>query len=109
MSVLPVGAFQEMRARVFAERQTLATEQSAESTAVVVDAPPAALLLELSPRELLLCGLLENRGGVLIAAGFGLVWELGLFDRLMSRLRSSASRSRCSRSLACCWLSGSYR
>ena len=100
MSVLPVGAFQEMRARVFAERQALATEQSAESTAVVVDAPPAALLLELSPRELLLCGFLENRGGVLIAAGLGLVWELGLFDRLMSRFGSELSGRRIVRDLA---------
>ena len=77
MSVLPVSALSEMRQRVFAERQPIATDD-----ANAASAPPP--LLRLSVRELLLCGFIENRGAVLIAAAFGLVWELGIFDRVMT-------------------------
>jgi putative membrane protein len=77
MSVLPFSALTEMRERVFAERH---------ATAVAEAAPPTEPrpLLQLGVRELLLCGFIENRGAVLIAAAFGLVWELGLFDRLVT-------------------------
>jgi putative membrane protein len=80
MSVLPLNALAHMRERVFAERHVGAAQ---EDVAPVVDAPP---LLQLSVRELLLCGFIENRGAVLIAAGLGLVWELGLFDRVVMPL-----------------------
>jgi putative membrane protein len=75
MSVLPVAAFHEMRARVFADRH-----------AVSPDVAPAAAtpLLRLNVPELMLCGLIENRGAVLVAAAFGLVWESGVFDRLVA-------------------------
>ncbi|RMH20301.1 MAG: hypothetical protein D6696_08495, partial [Acidobacteria bacterium] len=43
-------------------------------------APAGETLLELSPRELLLCGLLENRGWVLLGAALGVAWELDAFD-----------------------------
>ncbi len=87
MSVLPVSAFREMRAHVFAER----TEPSADAEPMTT---PTHELLRLDTRELLLCGFLENRGAVLIAAGFGLVWELGLFDRLMGRAFGSQASGR---------------
>ena len=80
MSVLPMAAFQEMRTRVFAERDV---QRSPEAQPV---APATRELLRLNTRELLLCGFLENRGAVMIAAGFGVVWELGLLDRLMGRV-----------------------
>jgi putative membrane protein len=77
MSVLPAAALQEMRERVFAERR------SGDAAQVEAEVPEAVGrdVLRLDLRELLLCGFLENRGAVLIAAGFGVVWELGLFDR----------------------------
>ena len=88
MSVLPVAAFHEMRTRVFSERH-------AEASA---DAPPVAApmhdLLRLDTRELALCGFLENRGAVLIAAGFGVAWELGLFDRVAERAFGSQPSGR---------------
>ena len=43
-------------------------------------------LLQLSVRDLLLYGLLESRGLVVIGAVYGLLWELGLLDRLWGRL-----------------------
>ena len=101
MSVLPVSAFQEMRDRVFAERQALASgEPMGEAAPVAVETPSATVLLELPPKELLLCGFLENRGGVLIAAGLGLAWEIGLMDRLMSRFGNQLSGRRMMRDLA---------
>ncbi len=77
MSVLPVAAFEEMRRRVFLEKE--------EAGEIAVSAPDRALL-HLPPRELLLCGLIENRGFVVIAAVFGVVWELGIFDRALGQL-----------------------
>lgn len=73
MSVLPVAAFRQMREHVFAQRDTARREGAA--------APPPAPLLALDLRELLLCGFIENRGAVLMAAGFGVLWETGLLDR----------------------------
>ena len=80
MSVLPMFAFHEMRTRVFAERQA-ATPEVANATVA-----PAPALLQLGTRELLLCGFIDNRGAVVIGAAAGVLWELGLFDRLMPTL-----------------------
>jgi putative membrane protein len=87
MSVLPVAALSEMRERVFAERH-------ADSAADTVTPPETKPLLELNVRELLLCGFIENRGAVLIAAGFGLVWELGLFDRVFDAVFGETTSGR---------------
>lgn len=80
MSVLPLAALAEMRQRVFAERSVTTEDAAVEQPAA---AEPVRPLLSLNLRELLLCGFIENRGAVLIAAGFGVVWEIGLFDRVM--------------------------
>lgn len=100
MSVLPVSALSAMRERVFAERHAHGVavvggqaDASGDGTSVAAEtvasvqatgAPSGRRLLKLDVRELMLCGFIENRGAVLIAAGFGVVWELGLFDRLMT-------------------------
>ena len=81
MSVLPVSALTAMRQRVFAERHAVASPASADAPQTRSDEPPP--LLQLGIRDLLLCGFIENRGAVLIAAGFGLVWELGIADRFV--------------------------
>ena len=70
LSVLPHAAFLEMRRHVFQER-SLETEHVATET-------PGETLLHLPPRELLLCGILENKGMILIGAAFGGLWESGL-------------------------------
>lgn len=86
MSVLPLSALRDMRERVFAERRPAqeAADAASRDEPDVSRTTEARPLLQLSLRELLLCGFIENRGAVLIAAAFGLVWELGLFDRLMA-------------------------
>lgn len=108
MSVLPLEALRQMRERVFAGHArpekpgapSLAVPpgdvggesrpgEARAGRAAGEPAPEAARgrrLLQLDPRELLLCGFIENRGAVLIAAAFGLIWEFGVFDRMFERL-----------------------
>lgn len=71
LSVLPVSAYEEMRRRVFG---------TAEETA------PDGTLLQLPPPELMLAGLIQNRGFVVLAAAFGLLWELGVLDRMLGEV-----------------------
>jgi putative membrane protein len=84
MSVLPFGALDDMRARVFA------TRLEPQQTRVVAVPPP---LLALSTRELLLSGFIDNRGGLIIAAGLGLIWEFGAFDTVAVWLFGGAADS----------------
>jgi putative membrane protein len=82
MSVLPLSALTEMRDRVFADRHpppAAAPEEAGPQAAAA-----ARPLLHLDLRELALCGFIENRGAVLIGASFGLIWEFGLFDRIVA-------------------------
>jgi putative membrane protein len=72
ISVLPAAALDEMRRRVFAR------DIAASGTPQVVGQP----LLELPFRELLLHGFLVNRGMVVIAALYGLLWEVGVLSSL---------------------------
>ena len=82
MSVLPLDALDEMRQRVFEGRRgATATDAVAEPVQ-----PSGTQLLSLSPRDLMVAGLIENRGLVLIAALFGIVWETGLLEGTMDRL-----------------------
>ena len=80
ISVLHMTVFEEMRRRVFEGRAdaTLAAAPAAD-----VDRPPAPpqesrTLLHLPVPELLLLGVLENRGLLLVGAAYGALWETGL-------------------------------
>ena len=73
LSVLAVSALDELRARVFA-----GTSHSTPSQAE----PSHPVLLHMPVREVLLFGFLENKGMVLMAAGFGAAWEVGAVDLL---------------------------
>ncbi len=88
LSVLPKADFEEMRRRVFAGKQqaTATAPTDGESDAAAAEASPAEpprLLLHLPPRELALAGLIQSRGGVVLAGLFGLLWEIGYLDRRM--------------------------
>jgi putative membrane protein len=80
MTVLPVTALAEMRQFVFAGRH--ASAPSAEAAPAEDD---SGLILRLSSSEVLLFGFIESRGAVIMAGGFGILWELGLFDRAFER------------------------
>src|SRR5678815_1845041 len=92
ISVLHETVFEEMRRRIFAGRDQVIAEDPQASTASEATpesetglgrrSAPAEVsrtLLYLPLRELLLNGLLENRGMVLVAAAYGVLWEAGLF------------------------------
>jgi putative membrane protein len=72
ISVLPLSALDEMRRRVFG-REMPAREAAR---------PDDRVLLQMPLGELLLHGFLVNRGMVVIAALYGVLWQLDLFDRL---------------------------
>ncbi len=75
ISVLDLGAVQEMRQRVFAD--TRSTAQAAETPAA--ETPEEPRLLHLPPMELVRYGLIDNRGMILVAAGAGFLHQAGLF------------------------------
>ena len=91
ISVLHETVFDEMRRRVF-EGRAHATQDGPEATAtddVAVPDIDSRPLLHLPMRELLLNGLLDNRGMVVIAAASGVAWETGLFGVVSDRLAGS--------------------
>jgi putative membrane protein len=83
ISVLPEAAYAEMRRRVLEGRGETGRvpEEGATDTASTVTP-----LLQLSMRELLLYGLLESRGLVVIGAAYGVLWELGLLERVWQQV-----------------------
>jgi len=84
LSVLSRADLEEMRRRVFgAAHQREASGGEASSTPV-----PAAhrTLLRLSPRELVLYALIENRGFVVIAAALGLLSEFNYTANFVERI-----------------------
>ena len=83
MSVVPRAAFEEMRRRVFAERGAVEAAAGDSAAPAAPAEIPARTLLRLSALEVALFGFIQNRGIVLIGAGFGLLWEVGLLDRFM--------------------------
>jgi putative membrane protein len=88
ISVLPSEAFAEMRRRVFeggppVDKRSEAASEPAPAAAMSIE---ARTLLRLPLRELLLLGLLENRGFVIIGAIYALVWEAGLLDGFWGRV-----------------------
>jgi putative membrane protein len=83
LSVLPVADLEEMRRRVFAGHAEGQTAAGAEESEEAAGPAPGRTLLRLPPRELMLFGLLGNRGAVVIAAAFGLYWELKFSDQFL--------------------------
>jgi putative membrane protein len=88
ISVLHETAFEEMRRRIF-EGRTRArgadVAEPAEAEAEVA-ARESRTLLHLPLPELLLHGVLDNRGMIVIAAAYGVLWEAGLFRVVWDRL-----------------------
>jgi putative membrane protein len=84
LSVVTSEAYEEMRRRVFAERVPVHGHDAIAPEPQLAAAEQ--VLLRLGPRDLVLQGLIENRGMVVIAAAFGLLWETGLADTVMERV-----------------------
>ena len=88
ISVLHETVFEEMRRRIFESRAALNGAGVAEpsESAPEVPALESRTLLHIPMPELLLNGVLDNRGMILIAAGYGLLWEAGLFQAVWDRV-----------------------
>lgn len=94
LKVVSLPAFEEVRARVHAARPAMARRDTAGAAPAEPGAQdiadrrgpagemPAVTLLHLPTRELLICGLIQGRGLIVIGALFGLLWETGVLDRI---------------------------
>ena len=89
LSVVSLAAFEEMKTHVLAGRMQ-AGATSIAGDAVVEPVVTGEPLVHLSLREVLLCGLLENKGMVLIGAAAGVAWESGLLRGASGRLFGQA-------------------
>jgi putative membrane protein len=87
LSVITWEAYEEMRRRVFAGREAERAAAAGEATEAR-STPSRDVLLALPGRELVLLGLIENRGAIVFAGAFGLLWESGLAEGLMERFLS---------------------
>jgi putative membrane protein len=83
MRVVSLDAFRALRERVFEGRAAIPSDPVAESSAV-----PTGLdtVLHLPLREVVLCGLIEGRGLVVLSGLFGVLWEAGLIDNIVGTL-----------------------
>lgn len=88
ISVLHETVFEEMRRRIFEGRAAIAGTGAPAVDEAARDEPAleSRTLLYLPLRELFLHGVLENRGMLLVAAGYGLLWEAGLFRAVWDRV-----------------------
>jgi putative membrane protein len=77
LSVVSWQAYEEMRRRVLDERAIARDPQAADESV-------GRTLLALRPRDLAMLGLIENRAAVLVAAVFGVLWEVGLLERAVN-------------------------
>ena len=91
ISVVPLAVLDEMRERVFAGRTRGSASPGDDAGAPGAPAGPAPQeLLRLPFSELALLSVIQNRGLLPIAAGFGLLWEFGLVDRVSDLLGGNA-------------------
>lgn len=80
LRVIDRAALDEIRRHVEVRRQPAAADTA---DAAVPFEPEAVTLLRLTPREVLLLGLIQGRGMVIVGALFGLAWEIGMMDRFL--------------------------
>jgi len=76
MTVLPLGALEEMRRRV-------AEGRGGGAAAAAEDKSASPVVFRIPARELLLSGFIENRGVLVVGAALGLLWESGLLPGLV--------------------------
>ena len=89
--VLALADVEQMRAHVFAERAVAVTgtEPSpldGSPAALAPTAAPVRQVYRMSAREVALFGIISNQGMVVVAALFGLLWQLDVMDRWANSL-----------------------
>jgi putative membrane protein len=89
--VLHETVFEEMRRRIFEGRaRSEPGAPPAESPAAMTQAVESRTLLHLPLPEVLLNGVLDNRGMLLIGAAYGVLWEAGLFRGVWDQVARGA-------------------
>ncbi len=97
MRVVSLDAFRELRDRVFEGRSATAGDPVEDApgahsvgAGVETGAPDARsvgagvkTVLHLPFREVVLCGLIEGRGLIVLSGVFGVLWEAGLIDNVL--------------------------
>ncbi len=94
MRVVSLDAFREVRDRVFEGRSAIATDPAEDATEALAGVPGArspragvetgvGTILHLPFREVVLSGLIEGRGLVVLSGVFGVLWEAGQIDNLL--------------------------
>ena len=97
IQVVPLAGFEEMRAHVFAHLRSPAPAGAADGVdgaEPVRASPEGEVLLRLPVRELIVNGLIQNRGAIVVGAMFGLAMELGMMDRLTDRIAGDVGSGR---------------
>ena len=96
LCVLSLDAVQRMRTRIFSGRSDPGPElQTAGAVHADSDVSPAGLLHVMRLGDVILFGLISNKGMVVVVAAMGVVWQLDLVDRWTSTLsRESLERYR---------------
>jgi putative membrane protein len=89
LSVVSMDAYEEIRRHVFE-----AAGRAAEPLPSPGEGTAGDVLLHLPPRELAICGIIRGRGAIVIGTVFGLMWESGLFDRLIAATFGAGTTSR---------------
>ena len=98
LRVVATPALDELRAQV-REARARARHDAGEAAAAGAPAAgtatqDATILLRLTTGDLVVSGLIQGRGLIVIGAVFGLLWEAGLTDRIMGRLFGDAVQDR---------------
>ena len=89
--VLHETVFEEMRRRIFEGRaRGQAGAQPPETPEAAVAPVESRTLLHLPLREVLLNGLLDNRGMLLVGAAYGVLWEAGVFRGVWNQVARGA-------------------
>lgn len=87
LSVITRDAYEEIRNRVLRERAAVLPDESAS-------APAGEVLLRLPARELVIHGLIENRGMIVIAGIIGLFFQSGVDERISRRFEQDGEAAR---------------
>ena len=80
LRVLSLEAVEEMRRHVFEGKQRSAGEAVESAPAVGEAADAHRVLVRLGLRDLVVFGLVQNRGGLVVAAVLGVLWEANILD-----------------------------
>ena len=82
LRVLALDRVEQLRQHIFAGQDHEPAARVAHEAAAPPEPEPVRTLFRLTPKEIVLYGLADNRGSALVAAAVGVAWQFGLEDRI---------------------------